>query len=220
MTHSTAFVLAIAFNCEVDAPLPTSAQSDVRRAASGTLVEGAETLGLDIRPASVVIRGISEAELANGRDVVALACKKVRKRDKRGLRLLIDCFPFVVLRVPEVHEYLDRMGEADAMRIAGLRKDQGPERWLALRFAYVRSLDAIRRARGVSIAKAASALSKVARPRQTARALRNMHSELRPFLRLRTEGHFVPAADLMPSDWTPKSQRPLDPESPTEGDRP
>ncbi len=201
--------LALVFGCELDATLPVGCldSGDVYRVANGGLVEGAGELGLDTGPVLVIARGIGERERANGAEVLRLvreALTLTPSADRHArLRLLVDVFPFVTLRVREVHAYLDELRTNDALRITGDRKDQGPARAIAFQFSCVRTLNAYQAKYGGSIAKAAVKLQEVCRPHQDVRALQTMHSKLNPFVRVRTEGFYVPAADLAPADWAP-----------------
>jgi hypothetical protein len=146
-----------------------------------------------------------DALIENGRLILAATRAATSAGDRGRIRMLRSWFP-CVLRMREVHEFLDGLGPAQAEQIVGLRSGPGRTPRPAEQAGLVLTMDMLR-ATGLSAAAAAERIAKVPNAGVRADRLRNLHSDLGPLVRCLGEGYAIAASEVPCLPW---GQRPDD----------
>jgi hypothetical protein len=138
---------------------------------------------------------LERGQLAVDEARTAVATKNVRR-----LRQLCWWFP-MVLRMPQTKALLDAMPRRRAEQIAGKRIGHGRPFDPVEAAGRIATMDALVRARGISIAAAARVLAtKVPALNVTPRILQNLHTELGSLVSC-LNGYAVPPSVLSPPPW-------------------
>lgn len=181
--------------------MPRFISRDVHIAGGAPLVSPAELgIGTDDEFA-VRLDAPNEAQRLNGHVIMAFARAAVVDDDGSELGLLAAAFHQLVLRLPEVHAYLDSLPRHQAETMAGLRTGRGRPRSLPTGLSWVYTLDRLCEVHGYSVALAAKSLAKKAH--LSPPTLRNMHSRLWHLADAFKTGVFVSGAHhkLTPLEW-------------------
>jgi len=129
------------------------------------------------------------------------ACKEDGRHSR--LRVLIDLFPAITLRVTEVHALLNSLPEQEVQTLLGKRRGPGRPSESRVQVARVRAMDHIQEADGGSTAEAARRVS-AAGVHPSPRTLQNLagpKAEYRRYVRFLTEGLFILEGELTPLEW-------------------
>jgi hypothetical protein len=183
----------------------------IRRAAMAPLLAGdvlavgavpphrAREVGLEVGETIAIALGVAnESLLANGELVVRAARIAVMGRSRGDLRALRTLFP-CVLRMREVHEFLDGLPPEQARQVAGLERGLGRKPDPVKQAGLVVTMDLLC-ATGLTAADAADRVTKIS-DNVMADRLQNLYCELRHLTRCLREGYRIPASDVPCLPW-------------------
>jgi hypothetical protein len=148
---------------------------------------------------TLVVDANQAALIENGRLILAATRAAVSAGDRRRIRMLRSWFP-CVLRMSEVHEFLDSLEPAHAEQIVGFRSGLGRTPRPAEQAGLVLTMDLLR-ATGLSAAAAADRIAEVPNAGVRADRLRNLHSELGPLVRCLGKGYAIAASEVPCLPW-------------------
>jgi hypothetical protein len=181
--------------------VPRPPSGDIHEVGGGGLM-CADELGLgDGSAFKITLRGPDEEQLLNGMLICGYARDAVARGDRRKLGALRAAFHHLVLRIPEVHAFLDALPRVAAERLAGRRRAVGRPRNLGHDLACVRSIDRLVELRGISVIAACKMLQQHLQPRVSLRSIQNVYSMHGPHAQIHARGVFVRRAVLTPFEW-------------------
>jgi len=200
-------VMILAHNAHVEGPglrCAGSVELDSRLFAPGEVDRKGDVLGqepsrIELGPAG------RDQRRRNGRELLE-EVRRACEHDRSRLRVLIALFPWIVLRVPEVHALLDSLPSREAQILLGERRGPGRPPEPHAHLARARSMGRLVEAHGVPTADAARMLA-AAGAHAGEERLRNLASEgYQRFARFLVEGLLVPEGELVPLEWGASEQ--------------
>jgi hypothetical protein len=142
-----------------------------------------------------------KAVLENGATLVEEVRAAVLGKEEGRLRGLRAWFP-CVLRMREVHAFLDGLPRARALQIAGLKKrGRGRPLSTADQLGRVATLDLLVRVKKISVLQAAKRLAKVPGVYMSEEGLRNLHAKIGKLVACLRDGYLIAEADAPCAPW-------------------